>query len=1141
MTSSAAIKQVNSTARISAWVFISLLMGTTVLYGQATVPTNTGGVPTSAPAWSPPTAPAWSPPIGPVNMATAVTGGYGRHYNTGMPGNFPNSTWQPPLPPANGNLPGPYLRPTESDSRRFIESTPGLSSLSPELKQALIVSQGNYWLNSPMLPNGVANPLYDFNSGRAVPNWNLPGTWSSPLMSWQGVSPNGFLPTSSSTYNAYSPSSGNPSYNAGYLATYNASHINYNQQVYRPPVQSPQNTQPRSTASIYSLYSAGRTPMGETVRSTVDLRAEIAGRERALAVSQAAADKVAQVADRAQLARLLIDAGRPEQALSHLEVASPMVNATGDLQTRAELLRIMGSAYLSAGDFERAVTAFQESIAMIDSEIEQIKSIELLSPIDWLIKETIDPLSRNLERPLFPYFDPASPSVRAAQHDRAEVLTSLAWAYQSIGKIPDALVNYKTAKSIFGTLGSQDDRVRTQLAIASLYQSIGEPREAIEEYKLFPPRIAREQYVQMLIGIAELLQTQNRASEALYRYQKALTQAEVIADPMQEAVISAGMGRCFLSQGNYVGAALRFAEALEKMRVAGNRAGEAAVIANLGELEYWAGISSPTRENKRHFGEALDYYNQALPLMHEVSDVNGEIGVLTSIGLVYEVLREPAQALTYYLQALQKLEQLQVTARLDEFRFDLSDQAAGLYDRAIQLEVSQHDMRAAFELSERARARVFLDKVAASDNKTGARLPADFALIERKLRLENTLLERQIGQELSKPGPEINAERLRSLGASLTQVRKEYTDAVRDLQISQPQYASLVSVFPLPLTEIQQQLPAGWTVVSYFTAPGTTLAFVITKDNFHAMKLSADMAELALAIASFRDFSSDENSPGALEQLYKWLVAPIKSQIKTSIVAIVPHGPLNGLPFAALTPDNIHLVGSEHTIFYLPSVNAISYLQHKSGRMGDQVLVMANRGQPGFSQLAYAEDEARAVASILDVKPLLGKEATAANFRLHAHNSAILHIAAHVNNDFHNPLFSGIATESDADDGELKVSELAQLDLRNTSLVVVSGCQSQLGRRNRGDDVVGLTSAFMFAGSSSVVASLWNVDDEVTEELMISFYRHVKKGSTKAESLRLAELDIRQHHPNPYYWAGFVLTGDPGSAGEFNLIASAPH
>src|SRR5262249_15624755 len=162
-----------------------------------------------------------------------------------------------------------------------------------------------------------------------------------------------------------------------------------------------------------------------------------------------------------------------------------------------------------------------------------------------------------------------------------------------------------------------------------------------------------------------------------------------------------------------------------------------------------------------------------------------------------------------------------------EFRTDVSNQSAGLYQRAIMLEFNQHNMREAFELSERARARAFLDQISAARRQSTGRVPARFSAREGELRKENTLLERQIRQELSKPVPETNTERLKALHARLAAVRQAYEDAIRDLKISNPDFASQITASPLPLPELQGQLGPDVTVVSYFTTVDKTLAFLI--------------------------------------------------------------------------------------------------------------------------------------------------------------------------------------------------------------------------------------------------------------------------------------------------------------------------
>ena len=130
-----------------------------------------------------------------------------------------------------------------------------------------------------------------------------------------------------------------------------------------------------------------------------------------------------------------------------------------------------------------------------------------------------------------------------------------------------------------------------------------------------------------------------------------------------------------------------------------------------------------------------------------------------------------------------------------------------------------------------------------------------------------------------------------------------------------------------------------------------------------------------------------------------------------------------------------------------------------------------------------------------------------------------------------NPLFSRILLAPDKDDsGAVEVREIYGLDLTRTNLVALSACETQLGARSRGDEIVSLNRAFIYAGASSVIASLWTVDDEATSLLMKSFYGHLKQGMNKAAALQAAQAETRRKYPHPYYWAGFVLTGDPGES-----------
>jgi CHAT domain-containing protein len=150
-----------------------------------------------------------------------------------------------------------------------------------------------------------------------------------------------------------------------------------------------------------------------------------------------------------------------------------------------------------------------------------------------------------------------------------------------------------------------------------------------------------------------------------------------------------------------------------------------------------------------------------------------------------------------------------------------------------------------------------------------------------------------------------------------------------------------------------------------------------------------------------------------------------------------------------------------------------------------------------------------------------------------AGRAGIVHLAAHGRFNAAEPLESFIALAPDSgdqQDGRLTVREVYNtLRLPRADLVVLSACQTNVGEVSDGDEVVGLTRAFIFAGTPSVIATLWSVDDQATGLLMEHFYRFLRAGADKAATLQRAHQAVRKAYPHPYFWGAFVLTGDGGN------------
>jgi CHAT domain-containing protein len=373
------------------------------------------------------------------------------------------------------------------------------------------------------------------------------------------------------------------------------------------------------------------------------------------------------------------------------------------------------------------------------------------------------------------------------------------------------------------------------------------------------------------------------------------------------------------------------------------------------------------------------------------------------------------------------------------------------------------------------------------------------------------------------------SEAARLMATSLKEKEEVYAALLIRLKASNPDYAELQSYSPKSLSQIQRLLDPQTTLVSYFVTADKTIAFVVSFDSFQAVEIAVKETDLRAAINWFRDFASlRDPQPQSLKQLHAWLIAPIRQHIKTNQVVIVPHGILHYVPFTALT-DGDRYFGDEHAIYHLPSASTLPSLRRRIRRSGQRVLTVAQSQAAGLPSLRYADEEARSVARLYRTHPLLTGRATRAVFMKRASAYNVLHIAAHAVLNATSPLFSRIMLSADGDDsGAIEVREIYGMDLTRTNLVALSACETQLGAQSKGDDIVGLNRAFIYAGASSVIASLWTVDDEATSILMKAFYSHLKKGMSEAAALQAAQAETRKKYPHPYYWAAFVLTGDPG-------------
>lgn len=254
----------------------------------------------------------------------------------------------------------------------------------------------------------------------------------------------------------------------------------------------------------------------------------------------------------------------------------------------------------------------------------------------------------------------------------------------------------------------------------------------------------------------------------------------------------------------------------------------------------------------------------------------------------------------------------------------------------------------------------------------------------------------------------------------------------------------------------------------------------------------------------------------------------------TQLLYIVPHGILHYLPFCALVSKDGRYLLEDFEIAYSPSASAIHYAKQKNTGKKERILAMAPfAGSPEKEGgLANSEREAQKVCGLYKENHLfIGNNATKEiALRLSCKVDHILY-STHGKLMFDNPLDSFLLF---AEGERLRVREVFDMDL-NAALVVLSACETGLvgveeAGWSLGDDLVELSRAFIYAGTPSVVGTLWVVDDEHTANVVIKFHENLKSGMSKSRSLKEAQVDLLRHKDepcrHPFFWAPFVLIGD---------------
>ncbi len=841
--------------------------------------------------------------------------------------------------------------------------------------------------------------------------------------------------------------------------------------------------------------------------------------EEALALARTLRDSqlTARVlANSAQIHELL---GEPEEAFENYKESLRLAQKSADQETMATILSHIGMFYAETGDRNTALDYYMRALSIKQTLGDRRSEAYTLTNIG----EAYSGLGEN--KRALDYFDKALTLLRnlGDRYGQAATLGNIGVVYRSLNNIQEALYYYYQALQMRRSVGDRPGESSTLSNLGAAYDSLGDYRKALDYHNqaivLRREIDDKRGQATSLTNIGATYFSIGEKRLGLESFFQALSLWRTIGDKRGEGTVLSNIAVAYAQLGDNQKALRYYIDALRLRKSIGDRNGEATTLTSIATLYFKRGET----------GKAIDYLHEALTLSRAVGDAHIEGLILGSLGKMYDSLGDSEKTLALYTDSIQVMESVRATATLEEVRTGFEDKSFSVYQEAILLLMRLGRPIQAFEMAEKARARMFLDRLGNLRPDIHKAPTVEIVKEEQALASNLSSLAIQLKQERVKPHSGVSAVAATSLENQLAAKRRAYEELLTRLKLDTPEYASLRTVATLSLNEAQQSVPKDTTLLVYFVTPEKTLIFLITSGSFSSVEVSVKAADLEAAAQWFLSFPRlGDPKPQSLRDLHDWLLTPVKARIKTRFVGVVPHGLLHYLPFAALT-DGQRYFGDEHAIFYLPSASVLPFIQKKSKPVGAQMLAIAKSQAEGMPVLQHADEEAEAVAGLFSTRAFTAGNASKMEFLKRAGASSMLHIAAHAELNTANPLFSRIMLGGGKDDtGALEVREVYDLDLSNASLVVLSSCETQLGRQSQGDDIVGLNRAFIYAGTPTVVASLWTVDDESTSYLMKSFYTHLKRGLTKAEALQAAQKEARKKYPHPYYWAGFVLTGDPG-------------
>lgn len=725
------------------------------------------------------------------------------------------------------------------------------------------------------------------------------------------------------------------------------------------------------------------------------------------------------------------------------------------------------------------------------------------------------------------------------------------------GEFEMAQCNYRIARPVFREIGNKDDEAVVLDGLGFVSRETGDWQKSLEYYKRARSVFAS---VQDALGEIEAIQGMGKALTAIEEhksllplYEAELNLARHVGDQVTVAYSMEDIATAYESQNRYAQAEIFYHRALERYRSANHLYSEGDVLTRLGHLQ--------AKQGK--YSQAIASLQEANSLKRQTGQIEEVAKIQYELASLYRRMDHLEDARSAIETTIEIIEKQRVTISHFDSRASYFASVHRYYALYIQILMLLHQREPArgfaemaFDASEKSKVRSLLDLLTTSSQDA----PCD-ELLKKQVTVEDV-------SETGARNTKLTAAPLTASTLSIKEVQAELEgDDTLLLEYALGDEKSYLWVIDRNQTT-SHELPPSQQIKDLVEVFRRTLLPPQWKEGETAAEYQA------------RARKTDQKFQTYSRQLSRLLLGPV-SLARTHRILIVPDGSLQYIPFAALPLPSLSggdepLVNSQEVVV-LPSVSVLSSLKKAAAKRSSPTATAAIFADPVFEQddprvstfrvrgkrglqrrptaltrairdvggshyiprLPASRDEANAIATILrsgdpqGVHLALDFDASRdyvlteglARFRL-------LHFATHGLVDTRYPEMSGlilslIDRRGRRGDGYLRLGDIYKLKL-SADLVVLSACDSGLGKNLDSEGVIGLPRGFLYAGAKSVIATLWKVNDEATAKLMASLYARIARGDRPSSALRGAQLEMvhDEQWSKPYYWAAFGIQGD---------------